>query len=306
MSTAIPAKPEDFDDYWDAVDRELERYPARPTLRPLPRHSTDSFSVSWVALTSIGPYRIGGYLSVPAGDGPFPALLQTPRHGSVNHVPHYHDRLRYVVLTLMHRGQRLADQPFSASYPGLLTTGVEDPARYIYRAIVADCLRGAEYLMERPEIDTDRTAVVGDDLAMITASRRPGFKYVQVSGVPIQRDALVLHRAIEAAERTSAYPLEEISDYLRFYPERSDAVRRSLAYVDPIHHVSGMTAHLRLDVKESGRVGGPEWVQPLADAAGGPVDFYHLTHEGGTDQDELDAWLARQFGVEPMPTFLRS
>lgn len=81
-------------------------------------------------LTSLGPYRIFGYLSVPPRQGPFPELLAAPHYGSVNHLPH------------MHRGQRLADQPFAAAYPGLLTLGIEDPRIYIYRGIVADCLCG--------------------------------------------------------------------------------------------------------------------------------------------------------------------
>src|SRR5205085_11029274 len=117
--------------------------------------------------TSVGPYRFFGYSSVPTGSGPVPGLLNTPGYGSVNHVPHAFDRQRYAVLTLMHRGQRLADQPFAAAYPGLLTHGVADPARYIYRGIVADCLRGAEFLASRPEVDGSRIGIVGNDLALI-------------------------------------------------------------------------------------------------------------------------------------------
>ena len=112
---------------------------------------------------------------MPKGEGPFPGLLIAPGYGSVNHLPHLDDRQRYVTLILMHRGQRLADQPFAASYPGLLTLGIDDPATYIYRGIVADCLRGAEFLLSRPEVDTSRVGIVGDDLALITAARRPGF-----------------------------------------------------------------------------------------------------------------------------------
>ena len=93
---------------------------------------------------------------MPAGPGPFPGLLLTPRYGSVNHLPAYDDRERYAVLQIMHRGQRLADQPFAAAYPGLLTHGIDDPATYVYRGIVADCLRGAEFLLARPQVDRAR------------------------------------------------------------------------------------------------------------------------------------------------------
>ena len=75
------------------------------------------------------------------GQGPFPGLLAAPRHGSVTQPPHPFDQERYVVLVVIHRGQRLADVPFRAPYPGLLAVGVADPARYFFRGIAADCLR---------------------------------------------------------------------------------------------------------------------------------------------------------------------
>src|SRR5262249_53244357 len=149
--TGLPSRPSDFDDYWDAVDRDLVAVPAAPELELAPRRSTDFATAYNLRLTSIGPYRIFGFFSVPKGSGPFPALLYAPRYGSVNQPPHYDDRQRYVCLSIMHRGQRLADQPFAASYPGLLTHGIDTPRGYIYRGIVADCLRGAEWLASRPE-----------------------------------------------------------------------------------------------------------------------------------------------------------
>ena len=117
MSNMLP--PDDFGAYWDALDAELARYAAAPELDLLPLRCTDFARFYALRLTSIGPYRIFGYYSVPIGAGPFPGLLITPRYGSVNNPPHYDDRARYATLVLMHRGQRLADQPFTAAYPGL-------------------------------------------------------------------------------------------------------------------------------------------------------------------------------------------
>ncbi len=109
--------PADFAAYWDALDAELAALPPPPILEPLPLRSSDEYTCYTVKLTSVGPYRIFGYYSVPTGPGPLPGLLLTPRYGSVNHVPDYADRQRYAVLQIMHRGQRLADQPFAASLP---------------------------------------------------------------------------------------------------------------------------------------------------------------------------------------------
>ena len=302
MAVDTSARPMDFDAYWDALDEDLARYPAAPELEPLPLRSTDLATVYALRLTSVGPYRIFGYYSVPTGDGPFPGLLLTPRYGSVNHVPDYNDRRRYAVLQIMHRGQRLADQPLAAAYPGLLTLGIDDPATYVYRGIVADCLRAAEFLLARLEVDKNRVGIIGDDLALITAARQPGFAAAQATD-------LMFYRLIEARARTDAYPVEELNDYLRAYPDRQDAVARTLALFDPLHHAPQMASARSgplLSVGDPGSLSGPEWLQPLVDAIGDGVERYTLTHEGGTDQDLLDAWMARRLGVEPMSRFWSS
>lgn len=287
-------RPADFGAYWDGVDEELARYPMAVEMERNALRSTEFATLYNVRLTSIGPYRIFGYYSVPVGDGPFPGLMNAPRYGSVNHVPHYDDRERYATLTLMHRGQRLADQPFAASYPGLLTLGIDGPATYIYRGIVADCLRGAEFLLSRPEVDGGHISVVGDDLALITAARRPQFTAVQAGG-------LMFYRLLEAAGRSSAYPVEEINDYLRAHPERRENVAHTLSYLDPINHAARVRSTTLLITGDPGAINGPEWLEPLAAALGGSVERYPVTHEGATDHDWQDAWMARQLGKAAKP-----
>ncbi|MFD1539933.1 acetylxylan esterase [Nonomuraea guangzhouensis] len=278
-----------FDSYWSAVDEELAAIPARPVLDLVPARTTDEATSYTVRLTSIGPYRVYGHLSIPAGDGPFPALLQTPRYGSVNETPHPNDRSRYVVFGLVHRGQRLADEGFSAAYPGLLTMGIDDPASYIYRGIAADCLRAAEFLMSLDEVDPARVAVRGNDLAVLTAARRSGFSAVRVS-------ELLFYRAAEARLKSSRYPLEELNDHLRA-GSSAQVVDNTLAYFDPVRHASAVTARTLLAVDD------PDWCAALIEALPAAT-VYQLTRLDGTDNDFLDAWLAELSGVPPMSKFL--
>jgi dienelactone hydrolase len=217
-----------------------------------------------------------------------------PRYGSVNHVPPYEERERYAVLQIMHRGQRLADQPYAAAYPGLLTDRIDDASRYVYRGIVADCLRGLEFLLARAQVDTSRVGIVGDDLALVVAGRRAPVAAVEAA-------ALIFYRLMEARERTDGYPVEEINDYLRAHPDRRDAVATTLAYFDPIHHGPDIAATTMLSVGDPGSLSGADWLDPLRDSIAGPVEQYQLTHEGATDHDWLDAWLAGQLGTEPRP-----
>lgn len=287
-------KPADFNDYWDAIETELAAIDPAPTLTETPLRSTD-FSTSYdLTLTSIGPYRLFGFLSVPKGDGPFPGLLHTPRYGSVNNPPHWDDRQRYVVLSIMHRGQRLADTPFKAEYPGLLTLGIDSPETWIYRGILADIMRGAEFLLSHPSVDRSRVGIAGDDLALITASRRPGFTTLNLTMTH-------LYRLLEAGQRTDAYPIEEVSEYLAMYPDSAHAVANTLSYFDPVAHAPGFTGTTILSEQDPGALNGPEWLDPLRTALGGPVIPYRLAHEGGTDHDALDALMAGQMGVSPLP-----
>jgi cephalosporin-C deacetylase len=290
----MATRPDDFDSYWDEVDRQLAAIPAAPELTLSPMRSNEHCDTWDLHITSIGPYRIFGYFSLPKGEGPFPALLLTPGYGSVKAVPDYNDRKRYATLQIIHRGQRLADKPWAAAYPGLLTERINDPEQYIYRDIVADCLRGAEFLLSRPEIDGERVAVMGDDLALLTAARRKGFSFVVATGP-------MFHKTLEACQRTQAYPLEEINEYLRANPGDREAVARSLAYLDPANHVSSLSGTTLL----SAGAGALEAMQPMIDAFGGVVEQYRLTGEGRTDQDNVDAWIAKKTGVPAMSRFIR-
>ena len=83
MTTATDSKPAGFDAYWQSALDELARIPAVPEVEAIPLRGTGFAATYGVRLTSIGPYRIFGYLSIPTGEGPFPAKCFLPRYGSV-------------------------------------------------------------------------------------------------------------------------------------------------------------------------------------------------------------------------------
>jgi cephalosporin-C deacetylase-like acetyl esterase len=287
--------------YWDDIDTELSALPARPMVECIPGRCTNDFTGYEVRLTSLGAYRTFGYLSVPAGEGPFPALLRTPGYGSVNNPPQYIDRLRYVALTIMHRGQRLADSPYAACYPGLLTDGIADEKTYVYRGIVADCLRAAEFMAGQPDVDRSRIGVIGDDLAVLTAARRPVFAAVRVSGA-------LLYRLMDECGPDSDYPVEELADYLRGHPGHEHAIARTLAFFDAGRHAEAVRGtagvSVRIDVPDEGST--PGRMAALATALGPATTRYLPTHEGQFDDNAADRWLAERLGVPAMSKFDRT
>ena len=73
----------DFNQYWEETLEELAGYPAKPEVELLPMRCTEFAKMYSIRLTSIGPYRVFGYLSVPEGEGPFPAIYYAPKYQSV-------------------------------------------------------------------------------------------------------------------------------------------------------------------------------------------------------------------------------
>ncbi|RWZ64423.1 hypothetical protein ELQ92_06550 [Labedella populi] len=283
-------------DYWDDLDADLATVPTNLVLTPEPSRTTPDWTFSTITFSSIGHrgssrYRAAGYLSIPTRPGPHPGVLEIPRHGSVNHTPHSNDRARYAILTLMHRGQRLADAPYRAPYPGLLIDGIVDASEYVYRGVVADCLRAAEILHSHPGVDSARLAAVGEDLGVLTAARRPFFRALRVDG-------LLLTDPWRRAESTRAYPLESLNDFRRHSTDDELAAARSTtALYDPLALAGDVTAAaLVSDGSASGAA--------LASRLGGTTDTLVPTGHDRIDDDARDAWLAAQLGAPAMSRYV--
>jgi cephalosporin-C deacetylase len=292
--TQTTTAPAGLDAFWDEIDAELAAIPAAPESEASALHSTEFSTTYRVKLTSIGPYRIEVFLSIPDGEGPFPAIMLAPGYGSVVTPPSYDDRMRYVAMSIRYRGTRHADKPYAAEFPGLLTDGIEDPAAWKFRGIFADTLRAFEYLTSLPMVESSRVAINGSDAGLIVAARRPGVTALAVT-TPF------FYRLADLYPITEAYPFEEINDHLRAFPDQADAVNRTLAYFDPLHHAPNVTTDTLVSIGDPGATGGPEWMEPLIQALGGAVETYGVTHEGQTDYDAVDRWIAQQQGVDPRP-----
>lgn len=280
-----PTRPDDFDEYWQQLRRELDATPIAAEEEHLPIRSTDFCDCYAVRFTSIGPYRLFGYLSIPRGPGPFPALLSGPGYrGAVEPLfqgEANEKRGRFVVFCSASRGQRHADEPFAASFPGLMTEGIDSAESYIYRGIVADWLRAADYLLTRPEVDRTRVAVVKrDSLPLLTAALRP-----EITHVVAQPGSF-----FGVDDKTSA----ELDDYLRMYPSKRDQVEQTLAYFNPLSFANAVRARTLL-------WGSLEPLEPLAAAIAGEADIRPSEQSQYKDGLFEERWIAEQLGFsEPI------
>ena len=283
----------DFERYWDGTLEELASYPAKPEVELLPIRCADFATMYSVRLTSIGPYRLFGYLSIPQGTGPFPAIYYPPKYqsvlepipqGSANFL-----RSRFVVFALGGRGQRLSDSPYSAGFPGHLTEGIDDSGSYIFRGTAADSVRGMEYLLTRDEVDADRVVAIGNDMALVTAALHDG-----VTHVVCQPGLLV--DTLKLAARTGDYPLEEINEYLNLHPERREAVEDTLGYFDLSGFAPRVNARTLLMAGAPGSSLDAEGLSAVSGAIQGDVRVYESQSSSYRDGTHQEEWLAREFG----------
>lgn len=278
-------KPEDFDSYWNEAMNELSSFPPAPELEVIHLRSTDFAITYGVKFTSLGPYRIFAYYTVPHGDGPFPARYYVPTYSSVIHIPPYEDRKKFVTLALCHRGMRLSDKPFAAAFPGLLTVGIDDESTYVYRGIVADSCRALDFLLNRPEVDGAKIFLSGGgDLGLITAALHPEMKAV-VGAPPM------FYSARHLIPTTEAYPLEEINDYLRAYPEKEERVYRTLSYFDPLYFAPRIKAEVLLQCRKEGALFSEENAGPLIEILGDKCEVRVDTGLGYTEHVFAEEWI---------------
>ena len=283
-----------FHEYWKETLDTLARYPASPEIEALPLRSTPFATLYGVRLTSSGPYRLYGYLSVPTGSGPFPAIYYAPKYQSVLEIIPQGtanlQRSRYITFSLAARGQRNADSPWAAMFPGLLTEGIEHADSYIFRGIVADGVRGLEFLSTCQALDRSRVIVVGNDIALLTAALTEGATHVVATPA-------LFHKTAELAPKSHAYPLEEINDYLRQSPERADAVRQTLSYFEPSAFGPRVSARTLLMAGAPGSTLDARAVAPLAASLKGPATVYESEQSTYKDGLYAERWMAEQCGI---------
>jgi cephalosporin-C deacetylase len=294
-------RPVDFDPYWGEVEAALAGTPTASEEDRLAIRSTAEAECFTVRLTGAGPYRLFGYLGVPRClSGPAPAMFLVPRLQSVVEVLTQGDpqarRGRFVTFSLAMRGQRNSDRPYAARFPGLLTDGVTCARSYPLRWMMADVLRGFDYLLSRPEVDRKRVLAVGtNDLALLLAGMRPQVTHLVTTVGPF-------HRWREAATATDEYPLEEFNDYLRSHPEAAGAMADTLAYFDPSHVADRARCRALLWAGPVGSPLEPAELRALDPEGDGRVEIRATERSRYLDGTVQEDWIQRELGF-PAPLY---
>ena len=288
MSTQSPSG---FEEFWNGIDKDLAATPITPEIEHIPMRSNEVADLYGIRLSSVGPYRLFAYLSIPKGPGPFPTIYFPPKNGSVHEIIPQGTatgiRERYLTFSIASRGMRNPDRPYAAMFPGQLTDGLESSNSYVYRGIATDALRGLEYLIARPEVDKSKIVAWGNDNALLTASRRSEITHV------VSTPAYLLD-TVEHAVKTSAYPLAEFSDYFRLYPERTDEVKATLTMYNLRWHASSINAETLLRADHKGGIYSPDVLTDLEKQISGNVTVHESEQSSFKDGLFAEKWLTQK------------
>ena len=294
MPERVPTR----DGFWEGVEDELGRVPLQEEVQHDPFYSEPEWDAYRVRYDSLDGYRLSGWLSIPRGDGPFPGLIQMPDYGSAVDIPFMSLRHDAVVFNPSHRGQRGSDEPFLARHPGLLIEGIGDPHTHILRGVYADALRAVDLLADRSDVDRQRMVLygggLGATLALVAGALRPRVRALAV-------DMPIMVGTPGALELADAYPLEDVNDYLRTYPEEREAALASLEPFNPLALAGGVTCPVLLSAgaRDRGFCPPPLGEELARQLTHGKLHLYPGGKEGGGHRHGIlrTRWLREQLGL---------
>jgi cephalosporin-C deacetylase len=274
-------RPTDFAAFWQATRTELDAIQANISYEPEPLRSTDDVATFAVHFTSLDLAHIFAWLCLPRGRSGCPGLLLPPGYSGVPSLPRAWAELGFAALQVSPRGHHRSDAEIAPGFPGYMTAGIEDPRSYVYRGAYCDVWRAVDVLLNRSEVDRGRIAVTGGSqggaLSLVAAAGRSEI-------VAVAADVPFLTGIRDSLQLGSSYPYEEIKDYIRQHPERSEQVLTTLDYVDTLNFAEAIRVPTLLSAGLSDDICPPETAYALYNRLQCSKDiraYPYAGHEGG-------------------------
>ena len=191
---ATTPKPDDFDQYWSDKMAGLGKIPLEPIMEKVEIdgvNDVDMYHISYVS----GPKgwgsqpRFYGMLSVPKGEGPFPALLQVPGAGVRPYRPSYGWAQKGVIhLTVGIHGipVNLPAELYKSLRPGAIKDypefNLDDRDKYYYNRVFMGCKRAVDFIFQLDKFDGSTLGIHGGSqggaLSIITAGLDKRIRFI--------------------------------------------------------------------------------------------------------------------------------
>ncbi|MFH1567589.1 MAG: acetylxylan esterase [Gemmatimonadota bacterium] len=239
--------PRDFHAFWERNLQLSRQVPLRPEFAEL-EGSLPGARVYDVAFDGVDGVRVRGWFLTPRHiEAPLPAVVRFIGYSGGRDYPHsvaHHVLNGFCAFVMDSRGQGgntgLRLETSHGARGGYITHGILDKEEYYYRAFYLDTVRAVELVAGRPEVDGNRIAAIGGSqggalsIACASLSDRVAALAPDVPWLSHFR------RAIEIA----VGPYEEITNFMKLYPERIDEAFETLSYFDNMNLVTLTRARL--------------------------------------------------------------
>ncbi len=225
--TQTEPEPGDFDQFWDGLKAELAAVPMSPSIQQIGESQyTTTYQIS---LRQIDNRRVYGYLAVPKGAGPFPAILELPAFGDNPISP---EEVVAERAGAIHMKIVIHNAPANQSDPNAYQPDIIDNRDENYfRWAVLSGLRSLDYLTSRSDWD-------GENLA-VTGVSQGGALSTMVSGLD---DRVTLMSIAHPSHHEHAGNAYEVASGWPFYLQQSiergfdyEGTRQATRYYDAIN-----------------------------------------------------------------------
>jgi len=232
---------EDFDAFWCGCRAESEQIPLNAEFVPV-NDILPGAKVYDVAFDGVDGIRVKGWFLTPVDcPDPLPTVVQFIGYTGGREYPHAlapHVLNGFCAMIMDTRGQGgNTGQSLATSHGGLrgfITHGILDKEEYYYRNLYLDTIRAVEAVREREEVDGDRIAAIGGSqggaLTIACAALSPNVR-VMAPDVPWLSH---FHRSVDLA----VGPYEEITDFMKRFPEEIEQAFETLSYYDNMNLAS--------------------------------------------------------------------
>jgi cephalosporin-C deacetylase len=150
----IEAEPADFDDFWRKERSKLRNVGLNLQLSlrsVLPNGS----KLYMLRLDNVDNRTVNGYIAIPAGNGPFPAVVQMPPYGTVVSEPDafimtdFAEKCNSIIVMLTAHNTPPNQEDPNAYRPENLS----DPLQYYNRWMILGGIRAIDYVTSRPDFN---------------------------------------------------------------------------------------------------------------------------------------------------------
>ncbi|MCC5875828.1 MAG: acetylxylan esterase [Candidatus Sumerlaeia bacterium] len=241
--------PADFDAFWERAKWDLAMVNPNYEVRELEDYHTETGLMYEVAFDSIDDVRIVCRFTIPraATDDEgnlvahFPAIIVMPGYGA-EQPPMDRTPSGFITMSVNPRNHGPSRKSWVSPVEHLIF-GIEDPETYYYRLAYMDCLRAADYLMSRPEVDTARVVAEGGSQGGLFAIALGALDH-RISAVVSNVTAF---SAIPVGNR-----LNTLGSSTRFSTmmaeEGGEAIARTLSYIDGASMATRLRAPLQINM----------------------------------------------------------